>query len=387
MRIAYFDCFSGAAGDMIIGALLDSGLAFEKLNEEIEKLNLSGYKIAVNKVTKNHIAGTKFDVTLKGKQPYRKPGNIIEIINRSAMSEKAKRRSVEIFNRLALAEAAAHGESPDKVHFHEVGGVDAIIDICATVMALEILEIDRVHCSPLALGTGSVQTDHGIMPVPAPATAVLAKNIPVRFTEINSELTTPTGAAILTTIAQFSTPDHFRIESIGYGAGSRDFSGLPNLLRVMIGPTPEIHDSDNITMMETNLDRATPEMLGNLLDELLAAGALDVFITPVLMKKNRPGHLLTLLCDPAKKDQLSKIVFRRGLTLGIRITDQSRIKLRRREISVTTSGGDVSVKIGHAEDGDIIFPEFDDMSSAMKRSGKSYDDIYFEIKNMLRKER
>jgi len=386
MKIAYFDCFSGAAGDMIMGALLDAGLPYDDFKAEIRKIGLSGYELSSEHVTKHQIAATKFTVKISGKQPYRSLREITEIITDSGLSESAREKSIAIFNRLAEAEAAAHGEPVEKVHFHEIGAVDAIIDICGAVAGLEMMGIEKIYCSPLVLGTGSVQTDHGPMPVPAPATVELTRNIPVRFTGIESELTTPTGAAIITKLADFMPPERFIFEKVGYGAGSRDLPDLPNLLRIMIGEIDLDLECDNVTIMETNLDRATPEALGGVIDELLAAGALDVFVTPVTMKKNRPGHGLTLICEPDKKDKLAGIVFTRGLTLGIRVETVSRIKLPRRETKVTTSGGIVSVKIAVCDGRKIILPEFDDVTAAMKKAGKSYEDIYFEIRDVLGKE-
>lgn len=386
MKIAYFDCFSGVAGDMIIGALLDAGLPFDKFESEIGKLGLTGYKLKSERVTKNNIAGTKFTVVLTEKQPYRNPKEIMAIIENSGLDEDIKLKSIKIFNRLAEAEATAHGEPLESVHFHEVGAVDAIIDICGTVIGLKMMGIEKIFSSPVSLGTGSIKTEHGLMPVPSPATAELTRNIPVRLTGIESELTTPTGAAILTTLANFSKPELLTVEKQGYGAGSRDLPGLPNLLRVFVGEIGDKFESDRITVMETNLDRATPEMIGQLIDDIMAAGALDVFITPILMKKNRPAHLLTLLCESDKKDKLAKMVFARGLTLGIRVRETSRMKLKRRELKISTSGGEVVVKLGSFDGTSIILPEFDDMTEAMRQSGKSYDDIYFEIRQSMGKE-
>jgi uncharacterized protein (TIGR00299 family) protein len=386
VKIAYFDCISGAAGDMIIGALLDAGLPFDKFESEIAKLNLSGYELKSERVTKNYIAGTKFTVELIEKQPYRKPKEIIEIIENSGLDKDIKLKSIEIFNRLAEAEATAHGEPLEKVHFHEVGAVDAIIDICGTVAALKLLEIGRIYSSILPLGTGTVETDHGLMPVPAPATAELVKEIPVRITTMEAELTTPTGAAILTTLAKFTDPGIIQFKDTGYGAGSRDMPGLPNVIRVMITDTEFKFDHDMIKILETNLDRVTPEISGALLDELMSAGALDVFITPVLMKKNRSGHLLTVLCQADKMNKLAKIIFGLGMTLGIRVESRSRIKLDRRQVTVSTSSGEIGVKIATLDGRDIIFPEFEDMIAAMKRTSRSYEDIYFEIMEKLGKE-
>jgi uncharacterized protein (TIGR00299 family) protein len=386
MRIAYFDCFSGVAGDMIIGALLDAGLPFDDLKGEISKIGITGYNLSVKKVKKNHIAATKFSVELKEKQPSRSPNEIRSIISDSGLDDDIKRKAISIFNRLAEAEAKAHGESVEDVHFHEVGAVDAIIDICGAAIGLKLWGIEEVYSSPLSLGRGTIETEHGTMPVPAPATAELIKGVPTVMTGIEAELTTPTGAAILKETAEFITPAQFTTERIGYGAGSRDLPELPNLLRVMIGETATSLDGDTITVLETNLDRATSETLGGLLDSLFKAGALDVYFTPILMKKNRPGHLLTILCNIEKKDKLAGIVFERGMTLGMRARTVSRIKLKRKTMTVVTSGGDVSVKLADLDGRYLIFPEYDDMAAAMERSGKSYEDIFYEIKSNLRKE-
>ncbi len=386
MAIAYFDCFSGVAGDMIIGALLDAGLPFGDFKRKIGKLGLTGFEISARKVTKGKIAATRFSVEVQEKQPERKPREVTKMILNSKLDKDIKEKAVRIFNRLAEAEAIAHGESLEKVHFHEVGAVDAIVDICGAVIGLKMLGVDSVYSSPLPLGKGSITASHGEMPVPAPATAVLVKGFPVKIGNIDSELTTPTGAAILTTLATFSDPGQFDMRQIGYGAGSKFLSGMPNLLRVMIGERSTGFESDTITLLESNLDRVSSENLGALIDELLSADALDAFVVPVMMKKNRPGHLLSVLCEADKKDKLARIIFRSGKTLGIRVSSGSRLKLPRLQIIVPTSGGDVSVKVANLDNEKLIFPEFDDMSRAMKKAGMSYDDIYFEIQRAIRKE-
>jgi len=386
MKFAFFDCFSGAAGDMIIGALLDAGLPPDHLKLELGKLNLSGYSLSQEKVVKNNIAATKFNVELTEKQPHRKPKEIVDIIAGSGLDDAVKRQSIAIFDRLAEAEAKVHGETVEDVHFHEVGAVDAIIDICGAVIGLKHLGIEKVFASPLSLGTGQIKTAHGVMPIPAPATAELIKNVPVKMTGIEVELTTPTGAAILTTIADFNIPETIEPELTGYGAGSRDLRRLPNLLRVMTGDTIPEYEHDTIKVLETNLDRTSPEILGGIFDELISAGALDVFITSIVMKKNRPGQLLTVLCDREDLDNIARIIFSRGFTLGIRVKTIPRIRLHREETVVTTAGGDVSVKIARLDGREMIFPEYDDMIKAMGRADKSYDDIYFEIKSRMRKE-
>ena len=386
MAIVYFDCFSGVAGDMIIGALLDAGLPIGELKAEIDKLGLSGYDISARKVQKNLVEGTKFGVEIRAKQPERIPKEINKIILGSRLDADVKEKAIRIFNRLAEAEALAHGEPVEKVHFHEVGAVDAIIDICGAAAGLKLLGIDKIYSSPLPLGAGSVATAHGQMPVPAPATAVLVKGFPVRVTSNDFEMTTPTGAAILTTLASFTEPGDFVVRNIGYGAGSKFIKGLPNLLRVMIGEPATDLEFDTVALLESNLDRITSENLGGLMDELLRAGALDVFVTPIIMKKNRPAHLLSVLCEPDKKDKLAKVIFGTGTTLGIRMGTASRLKLARRQITVATSGGDVSVKVAEIEGRRLIFPEHDDMARAMKKANASYDDIYFEIQRAIRAE-
>jgi uncharacterized protein (TIGR00299 family) protein len=386
MSTAYFDCFSGVAGDMIIGALLDAGLPISKLKNELSKLDLPGYNLSAKRVTKHHIAATQFSVNVRKNQPERSPDDIVKIISKSKLESDIKEKSIAIFNRLAQAEAHAHGEPLEKVHFHEVGAVDAIVDIVGAVIGLKLLGIDKVYSSPLALGRGSIQTSHGLFPVPAPATAELVKGCPVQITEIDSELTTPTGAAILTTLASFVDPGILTTIQTGYGAGSRDLEGLPNVLRVMISSEHSQIETDTITVLETNLDRISGENLGALFDELIRAGALDVYVIPIMMKKNRPGHLLSVLCESDKKDKLAKIIFRGGKTLGIRIETMSRIKLVRRESQVKTSGGNVSVKIAELDGQKLIFPERDDMVKAMGKSKLNYDDVYFEIQRAIKKE-
>ncbi len=386
MALAYFDCFSGTAGDMIIGALLDAGLPFADFKAEIDKLGLSGFELSARKVVKGKIEGTKFSVEVREKQPERQPKEVTKIILGSRLDSDIKEKAVRIFNRLAEAEAIAHGETIDKVHFHEVGAVDAIIDICGAMVGLKLLGVDRVYSSSLPMGKGSIAGSHGTMPIPAPATAVLVKGFPVKITSIDMELTTPTGAAILTTLAAFSDPGEFSMRQTGYGAGSKFLSGLPNLLRVMIGEQSNIFETDTIALLESNLDRVSSENLGALLDELMAGGALDVFAVPIVMKKNRPAHLLSVLCEPDKKDKLAKIIFSSGKTLGIRMGSSSRMKLPRKQLTIPTSGGDISVKVAELDGKKLIFPEHDDITRAMRKTGLSYDDIYFEIQRAIRKE-
>jgi pyridinium-3,5-bisthiocarboxylic acid mononucleotide nickel chelatase len=386
MAIAYFDCFSGVAGDMIIGAVIDTGLSLSDFKAEIGKLNLSGYEIETRKVSKGKISGTKFTVEIREKQPERHLKDIIKIIINSKLNSDIKENAIRVFTRLAEAEAAAHGEPVESVHFHEVGAVDAIIDICGAIIGLEMLGVTEIFSSSLPLGKGMVAASHGVMPIPAPATAALIKGFPVRITSIDSELTTPTGAAILTSLAKFDDPGIFIPKLVGYGAGSRLISGIPNLLRVMIGDQVSSMDADTIIILESNLDRVSSENVGGLIEDLMKEGALDAFIIPIIMKKSRPGHLLSVLCEPEKKDKLAKLVLRSGKTLGLRIGSTARLKLPRTQLTITTSGGDISVKVAELEGKNLIFPEYDDMAKAMKKTGQIYEDLYFEIQRAIRKE-
>ena len=386
MSLIYFDCFSGVAGDMIIGALIDAGLPLGDLKSEIAKLGLSGYELTTRKVVKNKISGTKFTVEVREKQPERHLKDINKIIIGSKLDKDIKDKAMKIFSRLGEAEAAVHNESVDKIHFHEVGSIDAIIDICGAVIGMKMLGIDSVYSSSLPLGKGSVNSSHGQIPVPAPATAALLKGVPVRITNIETEVTTPTGAAILSTLATFADPGQYIMKAVGYGAGTKILTGLPNMLRVMIGEQQASIDIDTIVKLETNLDRISSENLGSLMDNLMASGALDVFVVPITMKKNRPGHLLSVLCDTDKKDKLAKIIFGSGNTLGIRVGLSSRMKLPRKQITVPTSGGDISVKVAELDGRKLIFPEHDDMMKAMNKASLSYEDLYFEIQRAIRKE-
>ena len=370
---------------MIIGALLDAGLSFESLEAGLAKLNLTGYKLSSQKAMRGGIAGTKFDVEIELPQPHRNPEEIFAIIEKSTLDDDVKSKAIAIFKRLAEAEAKVHNLPIDKVHFHEIGAVDAIIDICGAVIGLKLMGIGKIYSSELTLGRGMVKTEHGLLPVPAPATAELVKGFPVRMGEIEFELTTPTGAAILTALADFKSPENYVVKAIGYSAGNKEFEGVPNLLRVIVGESEDCLDSDTIIVMETNLDRVTSENLGSLIDDLMAAGALEAFVSAVHMKKNRPGHFLTVLCEPDKKDGLAKKIFRSGKTLGIRIDYRNRLILPRHEIMVSIAGEIVRLKIAEIDGEKLIFPEHDDVLKLMKKMNRDYDEIYFQIQSVFRK--
>ncbi len=382
MKTAYFNCFAGISGDMITGALLDAGADFGHLESELKKLEITGFGISAEKVSKNGIGGTKFSVNITGEQPSRKLPEIEKIINSSKLGSSIKKKSLEIFRLLAQAESSVHNIPREEIHFHEIGAVDTIIDIVSASVALENLGIERVFSSPLHLGTGFVETLHGRLPVPAPATVEILKGKPVYSTGIKSELTTPTGAAIISIIAEefFSIP-HMKLESTGYGAGTRDLP-IPNLLRVVIGESiKERHPADTVICLETNIDDMNPEFYQDVMDKLLGNGALDVYLQPVIMKKSRPGNILTVLAEHRDEEKLAHIIFRETTTSGIRISSLKRRKLARETGSVETPFGEVAVKVLSGE-GKIITlsPEYESCKKVSEEMKVPVKDVYYAAK-------
>jgi len=359
MKVGYFDCFSGAAGDMIVGACLDAGASEEFLRGQLARLGLDEVELQIKKVNKNGIAATAFLPIVKGHHHqcdhghHRNLSAIVEIIDNAALSDKVKQQSIDIFRQLARAEAKVHGTVEDKIHFHEVGAADAIIDIVGACTALESLGVEKVYCSPLTVGGGTVKCEHGILPVPAPATAELIKGIETVPANANAqvELLTPTGAAILTTLAEgFGPMPAMRISEIGYGAGQRDIGGMPNVLRLMVGQTGDSDmygQSDEVCVLEANIDDATAELIGHVSEKLLAQGALDVYCTAVTMKKNRLGTKITVLCPPTETAKMEQIMFRESTTFGIRRGICQRTILPRKHQTVETPYGKIRMKVGY----------------------------------------
>jgi hypothetical protein len=325
MKIAYFDCFAGISGDMTLGALVDAGLSFKTLQQELSKLHLNEFELQSHKVKKHSISATKIDVHHQEGHVHRHLKDVLEIIDNSDISQTAKQKAGHVFRRLAEAEAEVHGSPIEDVHFHEVGAVDAIVDVVGTVVGLEALGIERIYASKLRFGTGKTRGSHGAMPIPVPAVVALCKNLPAERTDIPFELITPTGAAILTTLAtEIGTSISFRTQNLGYGAGTRDLAQVPNLLRLEIGEQVMDIETDTPVLLETNIDDMTPEIYGYLLDRLLEAGARDAYLTPLIMKKGRPGIQLSVLSDPDKVTPLSDLIFAETTTLGVRITPVNR---------------------------------------------------------------
>ena len=369
MKIAYFDCFAGASGDMILGALLDAGLTIERLREEISKLHLSHYELDVEKVLKRGIGGSQAHVIIdQDHHHHRHLSHIREIIEKSDLDASIQEKCTAIFVRLAEAEARVHRSSVESVHFHEVGAMDAIIDVVGGVIGLSVFGIDKVFCSPLHVGSGTIECVHGTLPVPAPATAELVKGRPVYSTGVVGELLTPTGAAILTTLSSgFGPMPAMTVRQIGYGAGTAD-PGIPNLLRVAIGDARDDTgdcDVERAVLIETNIDDMNPQMYDYLIELLLGEGALDVFLTSVQMKKNRPGTLLSVICLPDAVGKFSDILMKETTTIGLRWRVENRIIAQRQIRRIDTVHGPIHIKLARSN-GRIInlTPEYDDCKRA-----------------------
>lgn len=366
MKAAYFDCCAGISGDMVLGALIDMGLDIRILRRELSKLRIRDYSLSASKDERHHIAGTRFKVKFKESSHHRTFSDIKKLINKSKLSAKVKELSAAIFLNLAKAEAKVHGCKVDEVHFHEVGAVDSIIDVVGAAIGVEQLEIDTFYASLLPLGSGWVETAHGRMPVPAPATLEILKGVPVVPSSVESELTTPTGAAIIKTIAKgFGNMPQMKIENIGYGIGNRDFKQIPNVLRIVTGEgrgeKARANGHSPLLMIETNIDDMNPQIYDYIMTRLFKKGALDVFLTPIQMKKGRPAVLLNVLCNEDKKTQVMDIIFEETTTIGIRTYEVHRYCLERSAREVITPYGKVKVKISQRGGKPInIQPEYED---------------------------
>ena len=365
MKCAYFDCFSGISGDMTLGALLDAGVPLEQLRAELRALDLPGWELTAEKVWKNGVAATYAQVRAEDTQRHRSLTTILDIIEKSSLSHNVKDRSVAVFNKLGEAEAAVHDVPLEKIHFHEVGAVDAIVDIVGACVGFNVLGIDSFACSALNVGGGTAKMAHGVLPVPAPATARLLVGRPTYSSGVQRELVTPTGAAIVAALCTaFGPQPPMIVNAIGYGAGTADLEGQPNVLRLMVGESSEKRvaaESETIRVLEANLDDMNPQIYGYFLEKALAAGALDVFTTPVQMKKNRPGMLVTVLCKPEDEAKFHEMFFRETTTLGVRTYTAGRRVLARQWETVHTAFGDVRIKVarlnGHIRQAS---PEFED---------------------------
>jgi uncharacterized protein (TIGR00299 family) protein len=371
MKTLYFDCFAGASGDMILGAMVAAGVDPNFLRQQLSLLPVSGFKVDFETVDRSGLSATYARVETAPEHKHRHLADIKEIIDRSGLAEAVKQRAVQIFTRLAEAEARVHNEAVDHVHFHEVGALDAIVDVVGAAICFEFLKIDRFVCSPLHVGSGMVQMAHGRFPIPPPAVAELLKGAPFYAGDVKGELVTPTGAAIITTVCrEYGPVPQMTTESTGYGAGTREYPDFPNVLRVFVGETESSRAIDErLWMIETNLDDASPQIIGHVMDRVLESGALDCFFTPVQMKKNRPGVLLSVLCAQDKKEAVMKLLFTETTTLGVRSYEVSRRALQRSVVRVETQYGPIDVKVAHL-DGRVVneMPEFEQCRDAAAKA-------------------
>ena len=396
VKVAYLECPTGIAGDMCLGALIDVGVPWQYLVDNLKTLGVEReYQLRAEKVSRNGQIATKVHVDIEIESSHhhhhaRHLPEVEKIINQGTLSDRAREWSLQVFRQLAIAEAAVHGVEPEKVHFHEVGATDAIVDIVGSCIGLDWLGVEQIFCSPLPTGGGIVKAAHGKMPVPVPAVVKLweSRNVPVYSNGIEKELVTPTGAAIATTLASsFGSPPAMTIEKIGLGAGSRDLA-IPNILRLWLGQTTEdtssrdesLFQQETITVLETQIDDLSPQAVAFTLEKLLAKGALDVFTQAISMKKSRLGILLTVICHPDRADLCKQIMFRETTTLGIRERTQSRSILNRTIETVTTEYGAVKLKIaswGTGESREIINiqPEYEDCAALARQHNVSWREI------------
>ena len=378
MKIAYFDCIAGASGDMILGALVDAGLPVETLRERLSALKLGGeFELRAQKVSKNDLGATKVDVIVPDDEQHhgRHLAEIEAVIRKSDLVEDIQEKAISMFQRLVEVEAGIHGVPVEAVHLHEVGGVDTIVDVAGALVGLAALGIDQVFGSHLPLGRGFVKGAHGQIPLPAPATVALLKGVPVRGSDLEMELVTPTGALILTTVCQaFGPLPPMTLTGLGYGAGGRDLP-IPNVLRLLVGEQGA--GIESLVLLETNVDDNSAEINGYVMEKLFAVGALDVFFTPIQMKKNRPATMLSVLCRPADVELLETILFRETSTLGVRHQSVERHCLERQSEAVETVYGPVRVKVARLPDGSTKrAPEYEDCKRAAEAHGVPLRAVY-----------
>ena len=408
MKIAYFDCFSGISGDMVLGALIDAGLSLDALIEELNKLDLPGLELTQERAVRQAIAGTHVKVHFGGrpigaedehhfvpivpreeptgallrtgasdKHEHHRLEDILSLIEKSRLDKSVQTQSIAIFNRLAQAEAEVHGSPPDQVHLHEVGALDAVVDIIGSVAGLRLLGIEKIYASPLHFGTGFVRCAHGRYPVPVPGVLALCRDVPSVQTDIRSELVTPTGAALITTLAcQFGPAPSFVQTAVGYGAGSRSLEQIPNMLRVRIGQQEQPVQRETLHHIEANIDDMNPEVYGYLFERLIEQGARDVYVTPIAMKKGRPAHLLGVLVDQGQSAQITETILAETTTLGVRYHAVERRVLQRTIRQVETEYGTVGVKIGLVGSTQRAAPEYEDCARLARQHSVPLLTVY-----------
>ncbi|MDI6703829.1 MAG: nickel pincer cofactor biosynthesis protein LarC [bacterium] len=371
MKVGYFDCFSGISGDMILGGLFDLGVDIE---QELKRLPISNYRLSIHPVKKGEIIGKHIDVSSN-----RKLGTeeMIALIERGELDEDVKLKCKKIIQRLEDAEVKIHGRK--KTHLHELSCIDTLIDVVGAVSGIKRLGLEKILASPLHLGKGMIDSSHGILPVPAPATLELIKGIPVYQTDVQSELVTPTGAAIITTIAtDFCSLPRMKIENIGYGAGTRDLK-IPNLLRIIVGDEILEYEEDEVALIETNIDDLNPQIYDLVFERLFSRGALDAYLVPILMKKQRPANMLSVITERKDLDKIIDIIFKETTTLGIRIKYIGRKRLPRKDTSINTKFGKIKVKITEWDGRKRAIPEYEDCKKRALEEGVPFQEVYNEV--------
>ncbi|MGH2567590.1 MAG: nickel pincer cofactor biosynthesis protein LarC [Bacteroidota bacterium] len=387
MRIAYFDTIAGISGDMTLGAFVNAGIALDDLTDELKKLGIPGFELQASHKERSGIVATKVDVIISEEPHYhRHLQDINRLIEAGAFSDSIKETAKKIFYEVATAEAKVHHSTLEEIHFHEVGALDSLVDIVGTAICLEKFKIEAVYSSPVRTGSGGfVNTQHGKMPVPTPATVEILKGYPTELTDIPHELTTPTGAAIIKALSRGTlNTERMKVESIGYGAGAREIEQVPNLLRVMIGELEPEFQRDDVVVLETNIDDMNPELYPYVMDKLLNAGAHDVYLVPIVMKKGRPGTLLSVMVERAKLDAALDVLFRETSTLGARIQPLERRKLPRAQKQVKTSLGVVNVKSFVRDGKEKLVPEFEECKRLATERGIPLIDVYKILESELR---
>jgi len=386
MKIAYFDTIAGISGDMTLGALVSAGVPFDELNKELQALGIGGFELQARHIERNGMVATKVEVVISEQPHYhRHMKDIEELIDKSSLTHNVKERAKKIFREVAIAESKVHNTHIEKVHFHEVGAIDSLVDIVGVSICLEKLGIQAVYSSPIKVGSGGmVKSQHGALPVPTPATMEILKDYPILLTDVPFELTTPTGAAIIKALSQgVLTTEKIQISAIGYGAGGREIEQLPNLLRVFIGTLEPNYLADEIVSIETNIDNMNPEIYPYVIEKLLSAGAHDAYLIPILMKKGRPGIILSALAERAKIDRMLDIIFRETTTLGVRIQPIERKKLLRSTKQVQTSFGIVSAKVIIFEGKEQLRVEFEECKRIAAENNLSITEVFRRLEKEI----
>jgi uncharacterized protein (TIGR00299 family) protein len=386
MKIAYFDTIAGISGDMALGAFVNAGVPFDELNKELQALGIGGFELQARHIERNGMVATKVDVVISEQPNYhRHIKDIEELIDKSSFTDNVKERSKKIFREVAIAESKVHSTAIEKVHFHEVGAIDSLVDIVGVSICLEKLGIQAIYSSPIKVGNGGmVKSQHGVLPVPTPATMEILKDYPILLTDVPFELTTPTGAAIIKALSQgVLTTEKIQISAIGYGAGGREIEQLPNLLRVFIGNLEPNYLADEIVSIETNIDNMNPEIYPYVIEKLISAGAHDAYLTPILMKKGRPGIILSALAERTKIDRLLDIIFRETTTLGVRIQPVERKKLPRSTKPVQTSFGIISAKVITIDGKEQLRIEFEECKRIAAENNLPLAEVYRKLDKEL----